>query len=106
MDTTASTSSAVPSQLRTAFARFREHALALEHNKADIQKLMNEDSYFSFFFNVWKFTGTVIPHILPQILLATLLAAAVYIWDSEATSAKDSHASLAIPTNGHVALGT
>jgi hypothetical protein len=30
---------------------------------------MDENNMFSFFTNVWRFTGTVIPHILPQVHL-------------------------------------
>ena len=61
---------------------------------------MNEDGRLSFLTNPWHFTGTVLPHIWAQILSATIVATLVYLWQLH------DFASIAIPSNGHTALGT
>ncbi len=40
---------------------------------------MNEEGVLAFFTNIFHFRGTVLPAILPQILMATAVAAGVYV---------------------------
>ena len=72
----------------------------LEPPKPSQSPLMNEDHIYSFFTNCWYFTGTVLPHILPQIILATVVATIIYLWQLHGCF------NIAIPSNGHTALGT
>ena len=89
-------------QVRRAIMYNQQAAARAGVGKADVQNLMNENGTFSFFINVWKFYGTVIPHILPQVFLATLVAVGVWlVWRYHSTSFL-----LFIPTNGHTLLGT
>ena len=61
---------------------------------------MDEDHVYSFIANSWHYTGTVLPHILPQIVLAVVVATGVYLWQLHGWI------NISVPSNGHTALGT
>ena len=72
-----------------------KHRTALES-----QAMMDETSPVGFFTNLWFYTGTVIPSVLPQMLLAAVVATAVYLWQTYGW------VNISIPSNGHTAFGT